>query len=134
MGFAAFLDHELKRRQRRNPRYSLRAFARDLGCDHSTLSQWMRGSRPLSPDSIAQLAHAMRLDEARLAYCREFDPLAGEVIAAAVDCARPTTPGIAGLLGVTADRVNIVLHRLLRLGVMRMEDGRWVIEPRRMPG
>src|SRR5436305_268850 len=98
MGFAAFLDHELKRRQRRNRRYSLRAFARDLGCDHSTLSQWMRGRRALTPDSIAQLARAMRLDEARLAYCREFDPLAGEVIAAAADCPRPTTPGIAGLL------------------------------------
>lgn len=133
MGFAAFLVHELERRKQRNRRYSLRAFARDLGCDHSTLSQWMRGRRPLSPDSIGQLARAMRLDEARLAYCREFDPLACEVIAAAAGCPRPTTPGIARLLGQTCDRVNIVLHRLLRLGVMRMEDGRWVIEPQRMP-
>lgn len=133
MGFAAFLTHEFERRQGRNRRYSLRAFARDLGCDHSTLSQWMRGRRALTSDSIEQLGRAMRLDAARLAYCREFDPLAGEVIAAAAGCPRPTTPLIARLLDVTADRVNIVLHRLLRLGVMRMEDGRWVIEPQRLP-
>lgn len=33
------LTAELGQRQRRNPRYSLRAFARDLGTDHVTLSQ-----------------------------------------------------------------------------------------------
>src|SRR3954447_4692041 len=48
MGASDFLRRELGRRQDRNSRYSLRAFARDLACDHATLSQWLRGARPMS--------------------------------------------------------------------------------------
>jgi len=46
------LQQELDRRRRRNRRYSLRAFARDLATDHSALSQLLRGRRPFSPRMV----------------------------------------------------------------------------------
>jgi len=46
--FRLRLQAELARRCAGNPRYSLRAFARRLGVDHSTLSQLLRGRRALT--------------------------------------------------------------------------------------
>jgi hypothetical protein len=39
MSFEYFLQREFDRRKARNPKYSLRAFGRDIGQDHSTISQ-----------------------------------------------------------------------------------------------
>lgn len=41
------IQQELANRQRHNPQYSLRAFARDIGVHPATLSQVMKGNRPL---------------------------------------------------------------------------------------
>jgi len=41
------LQDGLSQKQRQNPNYSLRAYARDLGVHAATLSQVMKGSRPL---------------------------------------------------------------------------------------
>jgi transcriptional regulator with XRE-family HTH domain len=58
ISFRQYLQGEVARRCCRNARYSLRAFARDLGVDHSTLSQILRGRRALSPRAIER--HAAR--------------------------------------------------------------------------
>jgi hypothetical protein len=55
MGMPAFLNREYRRRRDRNPRYSSRAFARDLGCDHATVSQWMRRTRPMSDAALDRM-------------------------------------------------------------------------------
>ena len=45
--FRLFLQDELLRRCRANPRYSIRAFARSLNTDYSTLAKVLRGKRKL---------------------------------------------------------------------------------------
>src|SRR5258708_1196779 len=49
-------------RRQRNARYSLRAFARFLGVDHSTLSQILRSRRSLSPVMVSRLGRKLGLD------------------------------------------------------------------------
>ena len=76
VGLPVYLEREFARRRARNGRYSLRAFARDLGCDHSTLSQWMRGTRPLTRESVNQLCNALSLrgiDRRRACEIDEID-------------------------------------------------------------
>jgi transcriptional regulator with XRE-family HTH domain len=69
--FRLFLQSELARRCARNPQYSLRAFALHLGVDHSTLSQWLRGRRPIMRRSIEILGSALGLTPAAVANYEE---------------------------------------------------------------
>jgi uncharacterized protein (TIGR02147 family) len=55
------LRTELERRCRRNAGYSLRAFARDVGVDVSTLSKAMAGKKPIPYKAAARLAQALAL-------------------------------------------------------------------------
>jgi len=126
MGFAAFLNHTFEQRRMRNRRYSLRAFARNLGVDHASLSQWMRGTRPLSDEAIDRLADALCLSAVQRAHSREFDPLDVALVEAAATDAPPTTPELARRLGATADHVNVCLARLLRLGLLTMNGAAWI--------
>jgi transcriptional regulator with XRE-family HTH domain len=124
MGAADFLKRELTRRQARNPRYSLRAFARDLDCDHATLSQWLRGTRELSP--AAQHHVFVRLDLApdERARARELDDEDLRVLDA-IKSELSTIPEIAAAAAVSPDRANVALAKLLRLEVVRLEQSRW---------
>jgi len=45
MSFPEVLASELARRRAKNRRYSLRAFARDLGLHHTSLSRILRGGQ-----------------------------------------------------------------------------------------
>lgn len=125
MAFDAYLAHEFARRRARNARYSLRSFARDLGCDHATLSQWMRGRRALGPDHVARLGRALKLDAKALERARAFDAFDLGVIEAVRTLPRPTTPRLAEHLKTDADTINIALHRLLRLGLIGMDGATW---------
>ncbi len=57
--FRLFLQSELARRCARNSQYSLRAFAVHVNVDHSTLSQWLRGRRPMTRRSIETLGETL---------------------------------------------------------------------------
>ena len=59
MAFRERLQIEFEARRSKNSRYSLRAFAALLGVDHSTLSQILRGSRPVPPGRIRVWAQKM---------------------------------------------------------------------------
>ena len=48
--------------QRKNKNYSLRAFARSLGLNHSILSLYFRGRRTLSSDSILKINQKFKLN------------------------------------------------------------------------
>lgn len=50
-------------RQENNPRYSLRAYARDLNIDSSTLGQIMKGTRPVPAKNAKTMATKLGLDE-----------------------------------------------------------------------
>jgi len=56
---------ELDRRCAANPSYSLRAFARAMGTNHTVLSRVINGRRPLSKRLIERLAELIGLDPAK---------------------------------------------------------------------
>jgi transcriptional regulator with XRE-family HTH domain len=120
--FRTALKSEFRRRTERNPRYSLRAFARDLGSDHATLSQILRGRRSLSPRMVRHLGPHLRLDPTVIA-----DASAQQGAEAILRLAQ--SPGfcvqsrwIATQTGLPIDAVNVALQRLLRDGDLVMES------------
>lgn len=64
--FRLLLQSELMRRCRLNPKYSLRAYAKSLGVDSSTLSKILRGKRPLGGISIRRLGDKLNLSPAEI--------------------------------------------------------------------
>ena len=126
MGLAAYLRHELSLRQARNPAYSLRAFGRDLGCDHATVSQWIRGQRPVSPQAFERVCARLGLGSAEAQLVAAFDPIDLDIMAATRGLPAPTAAKVAHDAGTSIDQVNISLSRLLRLGLLRMHGDRWV--------
>lgn len=55
------VNEVLERRRRRNPNYSLRGFARDLGVSASWLSEFFRGQKGMSPERARAVAHRLSL-------------------------------------------------------------------------
>jgi transcriptional regulator with XRE-family HTH domain len=129
--FRSFLADELARRVERNRRYSLRAFARDLGVDHSSLSQWLRGRRAFTVEVIERLGARLRLSprqtrvftelgEAEGPDARIFELARGEGL-------RADSRWIAARLDIGVDETNVALQRLLRLQLLAMPAAdRWI--------
>ena len=130
MGMPAYLEREYGRRRGRNPRYSLRAFARDLGCDHSTLSQWMRRTRPMTEEAAQQLCDALQLTGADRSLAREIDENDMTVLLAIRSGAAPNASALASATALTGDQVNLSLFKLLRLAVLRMDGPTWQLTER----
>ena len=149
--FRLFLQSELARRCSRNPQYSLRSFALQLGVDASTLSQWLRHRRPLTSRVIetigAQLGLPGELIRGYIDYEMRQPPVDGpmpsqltpETIAAIGDWHalavlelshleqfRADSRWIASMLDISIDEVNLALHRLVSLDLLRMEQTQWV--------
>ena len=147
--FAAVLRAELTRRCARNPSYSLRAFARALEVDHASLSQILRGRRTLTRETIEQLGARLALPrEAIEAHIRDAEaarqgaPTASAALDAAAILAEPLhhqllalthaedfrgdSRFLAQVLDTTPDAINVLLQRLLRFGLLRMSEGRWL--------
>lgn len=59
--YVSKLKEDLSQKQRRSPSYSLRAYARDLGVHPATLSQIMKGKRPLPLKDSANVARVLKL-------------------------------------------------------------------------
>lgn len=57
------LVNEFAIRQQRNPTYSIRAFARDIGISKTTVSEVLNGYRRLSPANVMALSEALKLDK-----------------------------------------------------------------------
>lgn len=150
VSFRQFLQAELARRCARNKQYSLRAFAKFLQLDHSTLSQLLRGKRRLTERFIRRCGMRLGLDadaveefvRAEQHAATSDDMALGEVRRLASDTAslvadwehyailemvrlrefRPDSRWIARVLGLTVDEVNVALQRLLRLGLLTMDE------------
>jgi transcriptional regulator with XRE-family HTH domain len=146
--FRRVLQEELARRCARNPRYSLRAFARYLGLDHSTLSQLLRGRRrftsrtierigkrlSLTPDMITQFVGRER-EPAESWTTRELRQLSRDAALslaewhhhAILELTRlpsftPDVRWISRVLDVPVDDVNVAITRLARLGLLDMRS------------
>lgn len=149
------LQAELARRCARNPRYSLRAFARQLDIDHSTLSQLIRSKRRLTPATIRRLGRELGLAEEETegyvasqrlleatadAGRRRGRELTGSLLEVLgdglslslleltrLDDFRPDVRWVARALGTSTDRIQLALQALMRLELLRMEaPDRWV--------
>jgi len=148
------LTRELEQRREANPRYSLRAFARFLTTDHSTLSQVIRGKRAIPTGQLRLWAKKLGLDPEEAAAWvaaehlpepadaereRQLRHWTTEAVAIASDSThweliriartpnlQPDCRRVATELGVTPDRVNMAFSRLLGLRLMTTSaDGRW---------
>jgi transcriptional regulator with XRE-family HTH domain len=152
-GLVDLLQERLALARRRNPRYSLRSFARQLELDHSTLSQVLRGKRPLTAKAVRRIGARLGLSGDLTDYdirCARGSTPAGvpasgpeaqisldtfHVISDWHHCAileltrlktfRPESRWIAAALGLSIPEVNIALQRLLRLRLLEMDGRRW---------
>ena len=130
VSFRQNLLAELARRRTRNPRYSLRAFARDLGTDHATLSQILRGRRNLSPRLIRQFGRRLQLKPDELVEACEQLNTEAILRLARRSTFRPNSRWIATRTGLRLDAVNCALHRLIHQGRLVMETTvRWTTTP-----
>jgi hypothetical protein len=154
VSFRHFLQSELARRCARNPQYSLRAFAKFLEMDHSTLSQLLRRKRRLTERTIRRCGMRLGLDEVSVsefvrgesrdgnaddAALGDIRRLAGDTASLVADWEhyailelvrlrefRPDSRWVARVLGLSVDVVNVALQRLLRLGLLTMDaPDRW---------
>ncbi len=149
--FAERLRQEFEARKEKNARYSLRAFASLLEADHATLGQVFRGIRRVPVAKInawarrlgldreetqAYVAAAHAPDDAALARQHQLRHWSAEALAVVTDRThfeilrllhlpgfRMESRWIAQQAGASVDQVNIVLQRLLRLGLVSMQPG-----------
>ena len=149
--FRLFLQSELARRCARNAQYSLRAFALHVGVDHSTLSQWLRGRRPITRRSIETLGPTLGLPMAAIdryiehsgredAATSAANLLTGDTVSVIADWYhfaileltrleefRCDSRWIARVLDISVDEVNLAIQRMIRLDLLDMESvDRWV--------
>lgn len=152
--FRLFLQQELAHRCSRNPQYSLRSFALQLDKDHSTLSQLLRGKRPMTRKTIEQIGSKLGLErdliesfiareriagphDAPLAEIQQLTQDTAELVSNVYHYAilelvrlaefKPDSRWIARVLDIPIDEVNIALNRLIRLRLLDMEArDRWV--------
>lgn len=154
MRFRERLQREFNQRREKNSRYSLRAFAAFLATDHSTLSQILRGTRPVPVRQIRAWARKleMPIEEAAVYVAAEHAPdpaladrddqmrhwtaEATEIVANRTHFEilrlsrtrgfRADSRWIATKIGVDVDAVNLALSRLLRLRLLEAGvAGKW---------
>jgi uncharacterized protein (TIGR02147 family) len=152
----SLLRERLRAAMRRNPRFSLRSFAKQLGIDHSTLSQVLRSKRRLSPRALKAVGKCMGLSEETIqAYEQSlrkklnsksasqdirsfhFDLDTFQLLSVwyhyaileliQVQGFKTDSRWIANTLGIAVEDVNVTLQRLLRLGLLEMSGrDRWI--------
>jgi uncharacterized protein (TIGR02147 family) len=153
LAFRHVLHAELARRCAANPRYSLRAFAKYLGIDHSTLSQLFRGKRQFTAAHIRKACvrlgfnafdietwqHLESQGPATESVSQEIKQLSDDIASVMNDINhyaileltrlegfQADSRWIARMLGITTDEVNITVQCLLRLQLLEMvSPTRW---------
>ena len=113
MDLRTHLKTELERRQRRNPRYSLRGYARSLGVHHTTLSRIFGSHRRLTPRSIRHLGQKLGLSARQIAEVCIKENCALILRVASDKRFRADARWIAMVTGIAIDDVEVALHRLL---------------------
>ena len=126
MNCSHLLTAELDRRRSANPRYSLRAFARDLSVDHSTLSQFLHGKRRLTVRTVRALGARLGLPARMIAELCALENEAAVLSILPRKNFLPESRWVSIVTGIPLDEVNITLQRLLRKGTMLMRTStRW---------
>ncbi len=141
--FRSYLQDELIRRCKKNPGYSLRAFARYLELDHSTLSRILNGNRDASPTMMSNISKKLGLTEKDLngllrptlkitrAKSRTYKKIADDDFASIsswyhyaileltlIDSFSSDPRWIARKLDITPSEAKIAVERLVALGLL----------------
>jgi uncharacterized protein (TIGR02147 family) len=104
-----FLAEELARRTQANPRYSQRAFARQLGLSAGELSEVMRGKRALSVRSALRIANSLGfkpIETQRLLHLCQFDKT--QVISGTEQILAPLSEDERNSRGLSMDLFRVV--------------------------
>jgi transcriptional regulator with XRE-family HTH domain len=109
--FRTVLQTELDRRRAGNARYSLRAFARALSVDHSTLSQILRGKRRVTARNVRALGRRLHLSAAAIAEHCAIEHESAVLAALTRPGFRADSRWVATIAGIPLDDVNVTLHR-----------------------
>jgi hypothetical protein len=107
------LTTELNRRLDRNPRYSLRAFARSLALHHTTVARLMNGTRRPSGPMLTRIGRRLGLSNIELTSIRRHELAARVLDASQLPDFRADCRWIAMKTGVELDDVNRALHLLI---------------------
>ena len=127
MRFTEILINELARR-RQNSRYSLRGFARTLGIHHATLSRLLAVRRPVRAQTIRAIAPRLGLGPGDIESLVAFEDTAFVIHSIKQPGFRPDSRWLATRAGISIDRINIALHRLIHQRQLRMESpDRWTV-------
>ena len=127
MTFREVIASELRRRQERNRRYSLRRFAAQLGVHHATISRLLRGTRPVPERTVRAVGSRIGLSAAQLDALVLAEHEAAVLLAIRQPAFRPASRWLATVSGLPIDSVNIAIQSLLRTGRLRMvARDRWV--------
>ncbi len=146
--FRRFLQTELLRRCRKNPKYSLRAFAKTLQVYHATLSALLAGRRPFSAQTVRKLSAKLGLDSQltdkflneKSSEQEDYRILTLDIFLATsewyhdailelthVKGFKPRHEWIARRLGLTSDEVSLAVERLVRLELLQiLPGGKWL--------
>ena len=128
MTFRGLLSAEFDRRRAKNPRYSMRRFARSLRTHHSTLSRLLNGGRPIQARTIDRLGRSLGLSASQVRACVAGEDAAAICRAVRRAAFRPDSRWLATVCGLSIDRVNIALHALIYDGRLRMVAAdRWIV-------
>jgi uncharacterized protein (TIGR02147 family) len=150
--FRLFLQQELMRRCQKNPRYSLRSFAKALNTNPATLSTILAGKRTLTLNTINKMGSQLALSSSEIqAYCSnlqnaskgskatiDYQQMALDTFTAIsewyhdailelthLQFFQPESKWIARVLGVTVNEVNIAIERLCRLKLLHINGESW---------
>lgn len=144
------LQVELSARRSRNPQYSLRAFARDLGIGLGSISEVMTGKRGLSPKNLMKVLQNLQLtpeqknnllnenkakptpqDEHQLLLEDQFKLIADWYYIAILNLAKlktnkASTAWICNRLNIEPHMATEALERLQRLGLLKIEKNKLI--------
>jgi uncharacterized protein (TIGR02147 family) len=151
--FRIFLQQELVGRCQKNPKYSLRAFAKALSVGPSALSDMLNGKRTITKNMTERLGLALGLSPDHIeAFFRDEFPSDFDSDKAIyrqhtldtfaiisdwyhyailalmrVKDFKPTSAWVAKSLGISKPEANLAIERLVRVGLLRKEkDGKWL--------
>jgi transcriptional regulator with XRE-family HTH domain len=142
--FLSLLRRTLVERCRKNPGYSLRAFARSLGVAPSALCHILSGKRPISKAMLVRLGLGMGLSPGEIEKLKPhsvrdtYKTLADDEFAMIADWyhyaileltyvenSRPDPRWVSKMLGITAGEARIALDRLQKMGLLQITEGTW---------
>lgn len=142
---------EYEKRKNRNPQYSLRALARDIGLSRTTVIDVISGKRKLSPQNIDKLSARLKLEKAEISLLRsetqktwsqlenersrrilneeDFEMLYswyyyGILNLASVKNSKSSPKWIAAQLGITMEEAQKALRVLKKMKAVSTEGGK----------